>query len=184
LVLAAILLGISIHLIGGQIQGAAPSLLVYLATIGGILALSSIYGLCIVFVPFFSSAGFAVWAWILDIFTTVLLLAGGLATVVQLKDVNCEDWSTVLTNPVLGCGAKIVNNQYTNGCLRDYPDAGSLLDVAIAMINTINGRCKEGRADEVVTWIAVVAGLVLVGLGYKETMSKKASSRIVRGRIV
>jgi hypothetical protein len=183
LVLAAILLGISIHLINGQIQGSAPSLLVYLAIIGGILALSSTYGLCVTFIPFFSSANYAVWAWLLDIFTTVLLLAGGIAAVIQLKDVSCTDWSSVLTNPVLGCGARIVNNRYTNGCLRDYPDTGSLLDLANAVLDAITGRCKEGRAGEVVTWIAVVAGLLLVGLEYKENMNKKASPRIVRGRI-
>jgi len=175
IIFSAVVLGLSVTLAKGQIEGSVPATTGYGSFIGAIGIIGGFIGIAGLFVELL--AGIVGWA--IDALIALLLLAGGLAWVIQLRNVNCNSWQTIISNPILSCGAQDQGDHfhYSSYCLTlndvTNVDVNNLPDT---IINKLNQRCTEARTDYIFMFVAFVTTVAALGLSFMYARRAKSYS--------
>jgi len=172
---SAVVLGLSVTLAKGQIEGSVPATTGYGSFIGAIGIVGGFVGIAGLFVEFL--AGIVGWA--IDALIALLLLAGGLAWVIQLKSVDCSNWQSIISNSILNCGARATGDQfqYTSYCL-NFNDVSNVdvNNLPITIVNKLNQRCTEARTDYIFMFVAFVTTVAALALSFMYARRAKSYS--------
>lgn len=142
-----VVLSLSVELVKGQIVGSAPATTGYDAFVGGFLMLDCIIGMTALGVSFLAGPV----SWVIDALVALTTLAGGIATAVQLHDVNCGDAEGMLVNNLV------------NGGLPKYTGSP---DTALHYINQLPTRCKMDKADTAFMFFGFATTVACIIVGF------------------
>lgn len=151
---AAIVFGLSVHLVREQIRGSAPISLGYASFVGAASLVGAFIGMAGNFIDSLQGViGLAI-----DGFLVLANLAGGVLLAVQLQGMNCsnvldEDNLDVKENDVLlaGCGVKHIRGEECS--LKFLGDANKF-------ISFVEARCKTSTADSAFMFLTLIVVLV------------------------
>lgn len=178
--MGAVVVGLSVTLLKGQVYGDAPTTTRYSVFVGAFGMLVAFLGLICLFV----SAVPAVVPMALDALAGILLLAGGIAWAVGLKGIKCDEDHAA---------AMYANGLLNEGCLPadkkgDSPYCGVLVgigDNSQKAFDRINSRCEYGMSDEIIQFILFAVCAILLFLGFLiMRQGKGGGGRGMRGRYV
>jgi hypothetical protein len=170
-----VVLGLSVTLAKGQLQGSVPATTGYGGFAGAVGILGGFVGVVALFVERLQG----VFGLVVDGVVALVLLAGGVVWVVQLKGVSCNDWLEIINNVILNCGARpdkaAGDGYYTNYCLNLAETAGlKVQSLPGAEENRLAQRCVEARAVYVFMFGAGLVGLAAVGVGFGWVRRRKS----------
>jgi hypothetical protein len=162
-----VVLGLSVTLARGQIEGSAPSILGFSSFLGAIGMIVGLLGIAALFFEPLQRKPIIVW--VVDGIITLFFLAGAIAFAVEIRGVDCSNSVAIMGNDVLNCGAQLVNADgpsYTNVCVPNLVSSStSLLELSETINNTLHKRCMEARTDNVFVWLGFLMSLACLGLG-------------------
>ncbi|KAH7406150.1 marvel domain-containing protein [Phaeosphaeria sp. MPI-PUGE-AT-0046c] len=150
-----VILGLSVTLIRGHHWGSLPSSLGYSAFVGGITILAALIGVAGTFVSLLEGlVGMAI-----DVVVAIASIVGGIVLVIKLKGVNCK-----LNMDNLSNAADLALNELFNGGCHDAKSGMCWINVQPwsdnKMIKSLEGHCRESKADMV--FMFITGGLFLV----------------------
>ncbi|OXV08892.1 hypothetical protein Egran_03345 [Elaphomyces granulatus] len=133
---AIIVLGLSVTLAKGQVQGSVPATIGYGSFTGGLGFVAAVVGFAALFVGFLDG----IISWALDGFAGVAFLAGGIAFAIGLQGTDCPEDCTTVTNALLSGGLH-------GSCVRNDTDGSSQVRYN-GDTGNLNTRCTSAKADE------------------------------------
>jgi predicted RND superfamily exporter protein len=175
--MGAVVLGLSVTLLKGQVYGETPTTTRYSVFTGAFAMIVAFVGLICLFV----SAVPSIVPMALDALIGVLLLAGGIAWAVGLKGISCDE----------AHGAKMYLNGLLNeGCLPSEkkgqaPACGVIgNDNGEGAFGRLNTRCKYAMSDEIMQFILFLICGILLFLGFLIMRKGKGGGRGTQARYI
>ncbi|OIW32386.1 hypothetical protein CONLIGDRAFT_678787 [Coniochaeta ligniaria NRRL 30616] len=176
LLMAAVVVGLSVTLLKGQVYGTTPTTTRYSVFTGAFGMIVAFLGLVCLFI----SAIPAVVPLVLDSLAAILLVAGGIAFAVGLKGVKCDEahGPQMYANDLLNEGCVTIDGD---------PYCGVLVGAdpkSTQAFDRINTRCKYAMSDEIIQFILFAVCAILLFLGFLIMRKGKGGGRGTRGRYV
>jgi hypothetical protein len=165
---STVVLGLSITLAKGQHHGAVPATTGYAGFAGAFGILAGLVGVAALFVNILNG----IISWAFDALAALVLLAGGIAYAIGLKDTSCSNYPKMVLNPLLNCGS--TGKPYTDS-YKIYCDATDEKSLARA----VQGRCKEATADDVFLFLACVTSIAVLAISFLQGRNKAGGSYIM-----
>ncbi|KAH8912760.1 hypothetical protein BR93DRAFT_922724 [Coniochaeta sp. PMI_546] len=170
LLMAAVVVGLSVTLLKGQVYGTTPTTTRYSVFTGAFGMIVAFLGLICLFI----SAIPAIVPMILDSLAGILLVAGGIAWAVGLKGIKCdEDHGTQMYDNGLlneGCVSADDGSPYCGVLVGADPNSRQAFD-------RINTRCKYAMSDEIIQFILFAVCAILLFLGFLIMRKGKGGGR-------
>jgi hypothetical protein len=178
--MGAVVVGLSVTLLKGQVFGATPTTTRYSVFTGAFGMIVAFLGLICLFI----SAIPAIVPMALDTLAGLLLVAGGIAWAVGLKGIKCDEnhGTAMYLNGLLNEGCQPAQKK------GDSPYCGVAVGVtdpeSKEPFNRLNTRCKYAMSDEIIQFILFAVCIILLCLGFLIMRKGRGGGRGTRGRYV
>jgi hypothetical protein len=159
--MAAVVVGLSVTLLKGQVYGNTPTTTRYSVFTGAFGMIVAAVGLVCLFVQAIP----AIVPMVLDALAGLLLVAGGIAFAVGLKGIRCdEDHADALYgNGLLNEGCITAQDGFPYCGVREGTRTD---DQGRELFDKLNGRCKTAMSDEIMQFVLFAVCAILVGIGF------------------